>query len=1065
MDDCLISSTDREGVTLQGKIEIKKTKPLQIFNDTGKNILLYLAYTSPPVTIDNIISFSGLSSVAALNIMEDLKKHRFVSEKKTTGKGVYYSGEINIQDYMLKNTPKEDLRQVISFITKFQTDEEKKNIALAELYLQTSIDGDGIEYIKKAADILDRSGNREKAVFYYDFIIEHFLENGIPATQPAPYTEDFLDSVFQRVSRVLFFPMPLNKLLSLLEKAYEIAKRYNNPVYLAKIKFLLGRTLLNYGQTDRALRYINESWKLIEKIPDKAFLKEHLFLTGITITKTLTGRFSEAIDYYEKMIGNLEQFGEEEEDLMSSLLVALSLISCGRISRGMGMMDVIKKKAQSLNLERVVSHSIFTDIIALIGIRKIPEAETCLSKLLEFGGELLDNNTKGSLHFCRAFILCTKEDYKGAYEQIKKGFEYRESMDMGLHPYCPWILECLYLLELRGFSDEVVNFDLELNSAINGENIFLKGAAFRYRALRNMEKQQSRETILPDLKLSEKLLKQSGAEIELARTRTIMRDYYLAQGKQELARSSGQKIWAFFFNINENLIPNDLLKNMSWARKTELIVEKITSINTSINAIKNQSALIEIVMNVAMDFTNATQSGVYINEEDKLKLIASRNIDSISLNQEALKLAKETIANAIKKNKEIIIPEGDNVIYELFGRLGIRSFIGIPLKLNESSYGYFFISNHFGGGPFPVQTLSFMRMFASQIEIGLSNLNAYENIKKLKERFEDEAIFYKKELGLDMPVEHIIGESEEIKKVIEQVRQVSSTNSLVLILGETGVGKELVAKAIHNLSKRKDGPFISVNLSTFPHDLVANELFGHEKGAFSGAHDRKKGRFELANGGTMFLDEIGDLTLEVQVKLLRILQEGTFERLGSSTSIRSDFRIIVATNKNLRQEVENGNFRQDLYYRLNVFPIYVPPLRERKKDIPLLVQHFSSIFNKKLGKNIKRIPAEEIKKLMTYHWPGNIRELEHFIERAVILSNGHQIKFSNLEFEINDQLIKGRPVTLLADIEREHIETTLKNTFWKISGPLGAASLLGMPPSTLRHRMKKLGIEKHSKAF
>ncbi len=1067
----MISLKDMEGIALQQNIETKIYRPnnIQGINDLEKDILTFIAYTSPPVTIDNIASFSGISSVTALNIMENLKKHRFVCEKKDTGKGVYYPGNINLQDYLFKNLSKPEaaavIKKVISYIAEFPMDEEDKIIALGELYFQKGIDHHGMKYIKMAADIHDRSGKKEKAILYYDFIIENFSAKVTPKTQPASSTEDFLDAVFKRVSRALFFPMPFNKLLSLVEKAHEIARDYDNPVHLAKIKFLLGRSLLNYGQSERAMRYINESWKLVEKIDEKECLRETLFLTGITIIKTLTGRFSEAIDYYEKTIGNLEKFGEDEEALMSSLLVALSHISCGRISRGMGMMDVIRKKAQSLDIRRVVTHSYFTEIIALIGIRKIPEAEICLTKLLECGEDFLDNNTRGSIHFCRAFILCVKGDYISSYEQIKKGFEYRDSMHMGLHPYCPWILECLYLLELRGFSDNIVNFDLELNNAINGENIFLKGSALRYRALKNLERKQPRESVLPDLKFSEKLLKQSGAEIELARTRNIMRDYYLAQGKQELARSCGEKIWTFFFNINENLIPNDLLKNMPLERKTELIIEKITSINTSISAIKHQSALIEIVMNVAMDFTNATQSGVYTNEEDRLKLIASRNIDSISLNQTALKLLQETISAAIKRNKEIIVPGADTAISELFGRLGIRSFIGIPLKLKESLYGYFFLSNHFGGSPFPAQTLTFMRMFASQIELGISYLNAYEDIKSLKERFEDEAIFYKKELGLDLPVEQIIGESDGIKKVIEQIRQVSSTNSLVLILGETGVGKELVAKAIHNLSERKDGPFISVNLATFPHDLVANELFGHEKGAFSGAHDQKKGRFELANGGSMFLDEIGDLNMDVQVKLLRVLQEGAFERLGGSTSIRSNARIIVATNKNLRQEVEKGNFRQDLYYRLNVFPIYVPPLRERKKDIPLLIQHFFSVFIKKFGKNLKRITVEKINKLMTYDWPGNIRELEHFVERAVILSDGYEIKFSNLETEIDDQLLKVKPAALLADIEREHIEMILRNTFWRISGPSGAAALLGMHPSTLCHRMKKLGIKKRAKTF
>ena len=282
-------------------------------------------------------------------------------------------------------------------------------------------------------------------------------------------------------------------------------------------------------------------------------------------------------------------------------------------------------------------------------------------------------------------------------------------------------------------------------------------------------------------------------------------------------------------------------------------------------------------------------------------------------------------------------------------------------------------------------------------------------------------------------------------------------------MGETGVGKELIAKAIHNLSKRKDGPFIPVNLAALPQELVASELFGHEKGAFTGAHDRQKGRFELAHGGTIFLDEIGDLPPSVQAKLLRVLQEGSFERLGSTKQIRSDFRVIAATNKDLHKEVEKGSFRQDLYYRLNVFPVFVPPLRDRKEDIPLLVHHFIDKFSKKMGKKIGRVTNEALKALVDYSWPGNVRELEHFIERAVILSDGGKIHLPGLDDTLVPRITgEGLPVTPLADMERGYIERILNATHWKVSGPNGAASILGMKPTTLISRMKKLGIEKPS---
>ncbi len=629
----------------------------------------------------------------------------------------------------------------------------------------------------------------------------------------------------------------------------------------------------------------------------------------------------------------------------------------------------------------------------------------------------------------------------------------------GLHPYCPWIIECLRLINSKGFFDDVVSFDLEVSKAINGKNLFLAGIAYRHRALQNKELKQFEDTIIPDLKLSENILKESGAEIELARTRIVMKDYYVTKGKWKLANSYIQKTRTLFAKINEDLFPNDLLENIPREKKNNLIVDKITSINLSLRTVKDKETLLETVMDAALDFTNATQSAIYTYEEDDLKRIASRNISSDK--DELITLVHDTIANSIKKNKEIMLPDKGNNLSDQFSNLGIKSFIGVPIRFNELSRGYFVIGNNFKGEPFPDETLSFMKMFASQIEVGLSYIGAYDEIKKLKERFEGEAILLRQEMGIDIPIEQILGQSEGIKKVIEQIRQVAPSDSIVMILGETGVGKELVAKAIHNLSKRKEGPFIPVNISTFPGDLVASELFGHERGAFTGAHEKKKGRFELADGGTLFLDEIGDLKQDIQVKLLRVLQEGTFERLGGARQIHSDFRVIVATNKDLRQEIEKNNFRQDLYYRLNVFPIYVPPLRERKQDIPLLAKEFFSLFNKKLDKKIKKIPPEEMNKLITYNWPGNVRELKHFIERAIIQSNGYDICFAGLEFETGAQSSSFSGNTnLLADIERDHIKKILKSTSWKISGPSGAASVLGLPPSTLRHRMKILGIKR-----
>jgi transcriptional regulator with GAF, ATPase, and Fis domain len=301
-----------------------------------------------------------------------------------------------------------------------------------------------------------------------------------------------------------------------------------------------------------------------------------------------------------------------------------------------------------------------------------------------------------------------------------------------------------------------------------------------------------------------------------------------------------------------------------------------------------------------------------------------------------------------------------------------------------------------------------------------------------------------------------------ISRVIGGIRQVAPTDSAVLITGETGVGKELVAKAIHHASRRSSGPFIPVNLAALPTDLVASELFGHEKGAFTGANEKNKGRFELADGGTIFLDEIGDLPPAIQVKLLRVLQEGSFERLGSAKPIRSDFRVIAATNKDLYAEVEKGLFRQDLFYRLKVFPIHIPPLRARREDVAPLTRHFINKFSRQVGKKINRVGHDELKKLTGYHWPGNVRELQHLVERAVILYDGNEITFSGFDYASSSpgMPVQQKSLVPLAEFERQYIEQVLTAVNWKLSGPDSASAILEVKPTTLLYRMKKLGIKK-----
>jgi formate hydrogenlyase transcriptional activator len=389
---------------------------------------------------------------------------------------------------------------------------------------------------------------------------------------------------------------------------------------------------------------------------------------------------------------------------------------------------------------------------------------------------------------------------------------------------------------------------------------------------------------------------------------------------------------------------------------------------------------------------------------------------------------------------------------------GVRSFVVVPLIAAGRSIGTLNL-NSATPGQYSQTDTDFLQEVANQVALAVDNMKSYEEIEALKARFQAEAVYLQEEIKTEHNFEEIIGQSLPVQQLLRQVEQVAPTEATVLIRGETGTGKELLARAIHDLSRRKARPLVKVNCGSIPSGLVESELFGHEKGAFTGATQRRTGRFELADGGSIFLDEVTELPIDTQVKLLRVLQEGEFERVGSSQTIKVDVRVIAATNRDLKEVVRNGTLRSDLFYRLNVFPLEVPPLRERKGDIPLLVNFFLSKFSKKLGKEIRGVSQRGMESLTRYGWPGNIRELQNVVERAAIIANGPVL-------QIDESMLRSggaapdSTVDTLENVERNHILRALGDTNWVIHGKKGAAEILGINPSTLRSRMEKLGIKR-----
>jgi formate hydrogenlyase transcriptional activator len=410
------------------------------------------------------------------------------------------------------------------------------------------------------------------------------------------------------------------------------------------------------------------------------------------------------------------------------------------------------------------------------------------------------------------------------------------------------------------------------------------------------------------------------------------------------------------------------------------------------------------------------------------------------------------------RDELLVYPETRRLV-----EFGAMSACSVPLSTPQERLGTLDLAA-FDRDAFSPALFGLLSRIAGQIAIAVRNATSYERIEALNAQLAREKVYLQDEIRSDQLFEDIVGGSAALRRVLKEIETVAPTDSTVLISGETGSGKELVARAIHQLSGRRDNAFVKLNCAAIPTGLLESELFGHERGAFTGAIAQRIGRFELANRGTVFLDEIGEIPLELQPKLLRVLQEREFERLGSTRTLRTDARLIAATNRDLAQLAEQQKFRPDLFYRLNVFPVHVPPLRERREDVPMLVRHFAQQFARRMKRTIETIPADTMQALSQYDWPGNIRELQNLIERAVILSPGPtlNVPVEALQARTAVPPADAETVETLAANDRRHILAALQASGWVLAGPGGAAARLGLKRSTLQFRMRKLGIERPS---
>ncbi|HUT70772.1 MAG TPA: sigma 54-interacting transcriptional regulator [Desulfatiglandales bacterium] len=961
--------------------------------------------------------------------------------------------------FLSQETERQLHRRIADILMSELPDDERKAHALAHHLIHVTNDTERCRHLVKAGDLHLKAFRTEDALQCYSKVLDD-LSCLLGEEEDLLFSQTAI-----KYSKISTARHDTTRVLSILESALERAKRRDMQRLQALLKMHMAKNEWLRSRYRSALQYFEEGWSLTVELNDpKLLLSATTFSTFFLFWQ---GRFRDAVRMYEKSVPDIEKYPQGGFPLLAVMTVGYCYAQIGQVTQGLGMLDAIRTKCLEKGDLYIASYAGGNIGSILLDIGRMEDS----IRFLEASAKEARNAHNDWVWITVKIILAYAYYLKGAKKQSGKYLgeflQQSRTVQATVHLY-PYLME-LFLAMKKGEIDRIegLSFEKYIEGMVKGKNIFLKGVAYRFQAILKEMEGLPFENVAHSLKNSIKWLEQSGHQIELSKSRLALAQRYLAVGEEDRAKELAFIASQDLASLNEALIPGDLRALIKDRPAGENLLKEILKLGQEVVTIRDNKDLVQGIISTVNRITGAERGAIFLFEDHtnppKLVLRASKTLTSDQIKHPGFASSMEMIQEVARAGKGRILGVNSQKKLAALDREIIRSRICVPMILRGTTVGVLYHDNRLLSSAFKESDLELLSYFAALAAFALDNARAYEEIKRLNQNLSEENLYYKEEHLQNLHFEDIVGESPAIKSVFAQIDQVTETDATVLIIGATGVGKELVARAIHRNSRRRDKPFIRVHCSSLPESLIPSELFGHEKGAFTGAIRRRIGRFELADGGTLFLDEIGDLSLDIQVRLLRVLQTREFERVGGSETLGSDFRLVVATNRDLEKEVKNEKFRADLYYRLAVFPIYVPPLRERNEDIPLLAHYFLKIYSKKRGKTFSGIPDMEMEKLLQYEWPGNVRELENIIERGTILNTSPLFKIPELRTEQHEASAPGGGVTL-RDNERRHVLWALQKTGWKVRGTGGAAELLDIPPSTLAFRMKKLGIQRPAKS-
>jgi formate hydrogenlyase transcriptional activator len=1023
-----------------------------------KRLLLCLAAMfESEFSLDWLEELTGMKASQILSVLEEAVQHGLLIRRKPA---VYLFKDGGQRKEWFEQLGEEEReryhRNMADILTRELPDDDSKALEIAQHLLYITNNWKECQWLLRAGQIYAKSFNADKAISCFSKVLHELsCQRGDD--------EDwlFIKAAIEH-SNIFAARSDTEISLSFLREARDRARRLHKRPYELLLEMHIAKYEQLSSEFNNALGRFERAFSQAEQMHDPELTSASAIFN--TYFLFWQGRFREVVEVYEKSVPDVDRYPVGHFPIIAAMMVGHCYTMVGHFTQGLGMLDAIRDYCLKKGDLYLSAHSGWVIAMAMLSVNRLEdslrylklclkEAENSNNNLVEVIAALifsdvhyLMGNKKESLHYLRRFLKNGK----------------RIQTNVLFYPYLAeicWAVETGELSSTAGLS-----LEHEVDRMLKLKNVFMKGIGYRYQALLGKSRGWPNQKVVQLLALSAKWLKDSGCQIELAKTQLELTRYYVSVKNERKAKTTIQLASRIFSSMRTDMIPDDLQTLVGNEKLEGAVLDEIISLVVEMASRKDNKRLLQLIVAAANRITGAERGALLLLDDDiryqEFQLRASKNLTMEQIYDPGFNSSRKMILEVIDAG-EGRISETDYIGETVpASREAVYSSICVPVILREKVIGALYHENRLLCNVFKESDLKLLACFAALAAIDLDNVRAHQDENPKDEKHSIEI----KDVQPDY-VEGIIGTSPAMQQILSQISQVARTDTAVLVLGETGVGKNVVAGALHRQSLRRDNPFITVQCSALTESLITSELFGHEKGAFTGAVNRRIGRFELAHGGTLFLDEIGDLSLEVQARLLRVLQSKEFERVGGGKDIlTSDFRLIAATNRNLEKEMKEKKFREDLYYRINVFPLYMSPLRERREDIPLLAHHFFSLYTARYGKSFDKIPQEAMERLVRHDWPGNIRELENIIQRSIIASHGPKFHLAPLE-TVQPQAGQTNIFSTLAENERCHILEALERSGWKVHGAGGAADILKINPSTLSSRMKKLGIRKQSRTY